>query len=96
MQKNKDYRLVGFLIGILAPLTILFGVQIYHFSHMSFLLFLKTGFVTGTLSPWLKIATLFNLAPFFLFINTNKLRTAQGVIFATIICGMFIVYFTLM
>lgn len=96
MRRKYDTRLIGFLIGVLGPLTILFGIQVFKFPHMSFLTFLKTGFLTGTISPWLKLAALFNLAPFFLFINVNRLRTCQGIVFATILCGLFIVYFTLM
>ena len=96
MKAPKDTKILGFLIGMAATLTILFGFKVYHFEHMSFWTFLKTGFVTGTLSPWLKLATLFNLAPFFYFINTNRMRTAQGIVFATILSGLFIVYFTLM
>lgn len=92
----KDTKIIGFLIGVLAPLIILFGFNVYHFEHMSFWTFLRTGFTTGTLSPWLKLATLFNLAPFFYFINTNRMRTAQGIVIATILSGAFVVYFTLM
>ncbi len=96
MKGPQDTKIFGFLIGLTATFTILFGFKVYHFDHMSFWIFLKTGFVTGTLSPWLKLATLFNLAPFFYFININRMKTAQGVVFATIFSGLFIIYFTLM
>ncbi|MDC0580137.1 hypothetical protein OAP11_05195 [Bacteroidia bacterium] len=86
----------GLLIGLAIPVAILWGVKQYHFSHMTFSLFIQTGFATGTLSPWLKIATLFNLIPFFGFINKNQLKVGQGIILATLIYGLFIVYFTLM
>jgi hypothetical protein len=84
------------LVGILGPLVILYGVNVYNFEHLNYLLFLKTGFLTGSLNPFLKIAALFNLAPFFLFLNMNRIRTAQGIVFSTILVGLFIVYFTLM
>lgn len=96
MKQNYNSILIGLLIGILGPLTILFGVQVFEFAHLSFWTFLKTGFATGTLSPWLKLATLFNLAPFFVFVNSNKLQTGRGIVFATILSGLVIVYFTLM
>ncbi len=96
MKKSFNSIPIGLIIGILGPLIILFGFKVYSFEHMSFWVFLKTGFTTGTISPWLKMATIFNLAPFFYFINDNRMRTAQGIVFSTIICGLFIVYFTLM
>lgn len=88
--------ILGMIIGIILPFIILWIVQLYHFSHLSYSLFLKTGFLTGTLSPWLKIATLFNLIPFFGFVNKNKLKSGRGVVLATLIYGLVIVYFTLM
>ncbi len=96
IKRKFDNRLLGLLIGLLGPLIILFGINIYEFSNLSFWLFLKTGFSTGTIAPWIKIAALFNLAPFFLFVNSNRLRTGQGIVFATILLGVIIVYFTLM
>jgi len=89
-------RYLGFLIGILAPTVILFGVNVFNFPSVPFTSFIKTGFETASISPYMKIGALFNLAPFFLFVNMNRLRTCQGIVFATIFIGLFIVYFTLM
>jgi hypothetical protein len=94
MSQNRI--ILGVITGILIPIIILWIVKLYHFSHLSYFLFLKTGFITGSLSPWLKIATLFNLIPFFGFVNKNKLKSGQGVVLATLIYGLVIVYFTLM
>ncbi|MDA8930524.1 hypothetical protein N9J07_03975 [Bacteroidia bacterium] len=97
MRKQKwDTIPVGLIIGTICPLIILFGMQVYHFPKMSFSLFLRTGFETGSLNPYLKLATMFNLAPFFMLININRYRTCQGIVFATILSGLFIVYFTLL
>jgi hypothetical protein len=96
MHDKYNNRILGFVIGVLAPLIILYGVNIYNFPHLTFSTFLITGFKTALLSPYLKIGALFNLAPFFLFINMNRLKTCQGIVFATIFIGLFIVYFTLM
>jgi len=94
-MKNNQL-LIGLILGILLPILNLWFVKLYHFPHLSFTLFIRTGFSTGTLSPWLKIATLFNLIPFFGFVNKNKLKTGRGVVLATLIYGLVIVYFTLM
>ena len=96
MKEIVNTRILGFIIGIVTPLVILYGVNIYNFPNLTFSTFLNTGFQTALLSPYLKIGALFNLAPFFLFINMDKLKTSQGIVFATIYIGCFIVYFTLM
>lgn len=91
-----DTIVTGFLVGVICPIIILYGVNVFNFPELSYSLFMRTGFATGSLNPFLKIAALFNLAPFFLFINMNRYRTCQGIVFATIFVGLFIVYFTLM
>ena len=95
MNSRYDKRWIGFIIGVLCPILILYGVKSFDSPHTPFLSFLKTGFEFGSLSPILKLAALFNLAPFFYFINDNKMRVCQGIVFATILCGLFIIYFTL-
>lgn len=94
MKSSQKQLILGIVIGFLAPQLILFGVKVYEFPDMSFILFLRTGFSTGVISPWLKIATLFNLAPFFLLLNANRMRSAQGVLLATIVYGLIIAYLT--
>jgi len=95
MSRKFDYRLLGIAVGFITTLIILYGVNVFNFKHLSYGLFLKTGFYTGTINPFLQIASLFNLAPFFLFINQNKLKTAQGVVLATIVNGIIIAYFVM-
>jgi hypothetical protein len=94
MRRKYNHIALGILIGLLGPLIILFGVNIYQYEHLSYLTYLKTGFDSGVISPYLKIAALFNLAPFFLFINSNRLKTARGIVFSTIIFGIIIAYLT--
>jgi hypothetical protein len=97
-MKNLKWDTIatGFLIGIICPIAVLYGMNVFNFPELSFSLFIRTGFETGSLSPYIKMAALFNLAPFFLLINTNRYRTCQGIVFATIFVGLFVVYFTLM
>ena len=93
MKLKLDTQIVGFIVGLAVCLLILLGMQISQFPELSFWLFLKTGFATGMLANWLKITAMFNLAPFFLFIKLNRIRTSQGVVFSTILIGLIIVYF---
>ena len=95
MNRAKTDRLIGIIIGLSGPFIILFGVQVYQFPDLNFVTFLKAGVDTGTIAPFVKIAALFNLAPFFIFINSKRPLIAQGILLATILWGLVIVYFTL-
>ncbi|MBR9860470.1 hypothetical protein GYB22_06915 [bacterium] len=74
------------------PIIVLFGINQFKFAELGFGEFMSNSWAFETLSTWLKPAVLFNLLPFLLFINTNRLKSAQGIVFGTIIYGLFIVY----
>lgn len=90
---NKRYT--GIITGLIAPMIILYGINIYNFPNFGFLEFLQNGWEFRTLTNWLKIAVLFNLVFFLFFMNLNLLKAAQGIVFATITYGLVIVYLTL-
>lgn len=94
-MRKYNRRYIGIITGIIAPLVILYGINIYNFPTFSFVDFLENGWEFRTLTNWLKIAVLFNLVFFFFFMNLNLLRAAQGIVFATITYGLVIVYLTL-
>lgn len=83
---------LGLVLGLITPLVILLGINVFNFPQMSFGQFLGSAYQLHTLGTWLLPALLFNLAVFFLFINFNKLYSARGVVFATITYGLFIVF----
>lgn len=91
----KKDRIIGIVLGLLGPFVILFGIQLFKFPSMNFGLFLQSGWLSGSIAPFLQLATLFNLAPFFLFINSKRPVIAQGILLSTILWGLLIVYFTL-
>ena len=92
--KQLNHRLLGLGIGLIGPVLILFGINVYSFPNLSFGAFLQNAYEIQMMSTWLKPAVLFNLAPFMLFINLERYRTAQGIVFGTIVYGLFIAYFT--
>ena len=93
MKKSLwNNRITGIFFGLLGPLVILFGLNVYSFPELSFIGFIKNCLALNTLAFWLKPALLINLAIFFLAMNSNKLRTGQGVVFATIAYGFLIIY----
>lgn len=83
---------LGMVIGILAPMVILLGMNVFKFSELNFIDFLVNAYKQRIITPWLKIAVLFNLVFFFLALNNNRYRVAQGVVFSTILYGIFIIY----
>ncbi len=92
--KRLNHRLLGLAFGLIGPVVILFGINVFSFPSLDFGTFLKNAYEIQMMSTWLKPAVLFNLAPFMLFINLERYRTAQGIVFATIIYGLVIAYFT--
>jgi len=95
MRKSKvNNRILGAVLGLIGPLLILLGLNVFRFEEFSFLKFISNLYELKMLSTWLKPAVLINLAIFFLALNFNKLKTAQGVIFATLVYGFLIVYLT--
>ena len=93
-MKNWDHRIIGLSLGMLGPVLILYGVNVFKFPYLSFIEFIANTYEIKMLATWLKPAVLFNLAIFMLFINLHKNKSAQGVVFATIIYGVLIAYLT--
>lgn len=94
-MRKYNHRITGLITGMLAPMVILFGINTFNYPNFGFIDFLRDSWEFHTLTNWLKIAVLFNLVFFFFFMNINMLRAAQGVVFATIVYGLIIVYLTL-
>ena len=92
LKGKWDNRWVGLVFGLFFPVLILYGVNINNFPDLSFSEFLKQNIEFRTIGTWLRPAVLFNLAPFMLFMNTQRMKIAQGVVFATIFFAMIIVY----
>jgi hypothetical protein len=73
----------------------MFGINQFQFPEMSFSEFIHYGWKYASFGTWLRLSVVLNVLPFILFINSNRLKSAQGVIFGTILYGLFIVYLIL-
>jgi len=82
---------VGYLFGILLPLLVLAVIFFTMYTGKSFWAFLQIMWIQGNLSQVLSLAVIPNLAIFFIFIWTKKLKTAQGVLGATFILAFLII-----
>ena len=95
LRTKADRRWLGFILGLLAPVIGLFGINQFQFPQLSFIEFIRNANEFQTLGTWLKPSILLNLLVFFLFLNQNRIKGAQGVVFATIVYAAYIAYLTL-
>lgn len=84
--------LYGFLIGLLAPFIIVFSIYLFKYNAYELVDYVSTSYSTGMLAKTIALGAILNLAVFMLFINLRKERLARGVLIATFILGLFIVY----
>jgi len=100
--KKYDKRWIGITIGLVAPLLVLLVVFILNVrkyggmgNYISYLekVGLYIDFFGDFVSPQISLCAIINLGIFFLFIWKNLLRSAQGVIMATLIYTMVVVIF---
>lgn len=92
-MRLKDHTLIGILAGLTGPVI---GILIFYFLNFRtspFLQFFQMAAKQNLLSPLLSLCAVINLGVFFLFIKSDKLNCARGVIFSTFIYGVVIVIF---
>lgn len=84
MRKENFNRMwVGTVLGIAVPFVSLLIYQALKFDSLSFVEFLRSYFRMGILSHVISLAVIPNLIVFFLFIHTDLLKSARGVLLAT-------------
>lgn len=90
MKSKYDNTTLGIVLGVVAPLItfllILKFVYPFEFADKNL-----HGMFMYVLAPRIiSLGAIPNLGVFFLFVQTNKLRTARGVLGATILYGLLI------
>lgn len=88
---KKDNTILGLLIGLIAPLTVMFGFWKYQFGHTSLIGFYEVMVDSGNLPGLISIGLLGNLGAFFVFYRQKLDVSARGVIIATFAYGLVIV-----
>ena len=89
---KKDSRLTGFISGLLAPFVGLYIYYLISFHYMSLRSFVNRITELQLLAGVISLSLLANLVLFFFFLRAKADRSAYGVIGATFIYGMIIVY----
>ena len=96
MQKKINKQWHGYLLGALLPAISLVIIYFALASDFRFVDFIRYLNVRGDLSRALSLSVLPNLGLFFVFIWTDRLKAAQGVLGSTIILALIIVFMRFM
>lgn len=84
---------LGVTFGMLAPFICLFGYWLNSYSFMGFFPTFPHYLMLGkVLAPVISLCLIPNLGLFFIFINTDRFKTARGFILSTLLYGFFIMY----
>ncbi len=97
IEKIKNYNFdnfwIGLLIGIITPFFTFFLFWLFKYNYISFpsrfIWFLKLGAMWDGV---IKLSTLSNVLPFYLFLNKYKNKAAAGIMTATMLYVFYIIY----
>ncbi len=89
--KINNNLLSGFIPGILLPIVFLSVIIWVRMNDNNFFEYLGSLYQINVLSKIISICLIPNLLLFFLFIWTNKLRSARGVLLSMFVAGLVIV-----
>ena len=80
----------GLIIGFILPILFFLLYYIFRFGSLDFSSYIRFLIESKKLVSVLSLSVIPNLAPFMLFINTNRYSSGRGVLTATIILGIFV------
>jgi len=93
MNNQTKNLFKGTLFGLLIPLI---GLSIFYFSKFtdySIAEYVTTLRQKSLMAPIISISLVPNILLFFFFVNRNRLKEGQGVIFSMLLWGVAIVYY---
>jgi hypothetical protein len=80
-------RIIGSVIGLLAPTISLWIFYMWNFPNLPFQTFIQRMMFSNLFAPLLSLCILINLLAFFGFIWTDRDEGARGVLFTTFLYG---------
>lgn len=89
---RKDSKATGFISGLLAPFLGLYVYYLISFHYMSMRSFITRITELGLLPGVISLSLIANLVLFFWFIRIKTDQSSYGVIGATFIYGLVIIY----
>ncbi|NAS31421.1 hypothetical protein GTQ40_10595 [Flavobacteriaceae bacterium R38] len=91
----KKEIFIGFLVGIIAN-AIGFIISIFilaNYSNLTFNTSLKVVYEQGNLGSLIALGAALNIAAFFLFLKLRRDHRAKGVLMATVLAAIFILFY---
>jgi len=85
MKAQTNNLVLGIFLGLIAPTIVYFIIYLTGFKNISFVDFFYLLNEKNVFTKILSLCGLANLLVFFIFIWTNRLRSARGVLVATFI-----------
>lgn len=79
---------LGLILGLLVPVLAIMVLWLFN-SEESLSAYLKGFYTVNSMAGLVSLSAIPNLLLFFIFIWTNRIRSARGVIFATLIVAAF-------
>jgi hypothetical protein len=92
VKQKLDKVWIGVVFGLLGPLLIFAGYHLFKYGHMGLDSFTRFMRMEGTFSPRISLCVILNLGLFFLFYWQKMDRAAKGVITATFLYALLVVY----
>jgi len=90
MQLKIDKQWIGLVLGMVVPMLTFFGIYQFGYPSQSMVSFYAMITAKAFFTQILSLAVIPNVAVFFIFIWTNKLNAARGVLAATIIIAILV------
>lgn len=90
MKQKLDNQWLGVILGTLAPVITLYAIFLFGYSGNSIGSFIEIIWYQNIFTRVVSISVVPNLVIFFLFIWTNRLKSARGVLAATIGYAIFV------
>ncbi len=94
MKGKFDHLYWGVAAGVITPLIAFFIYYLYDFRFMSLSSFMGYLKYNGLFTTDLKRSVIANLVPFFLFIYTERMKSARGVLLSMFVYAALIGYLT--
>lgn len=85
MKSSLNKIWIGLILGMIAPMLSVLGFYKYTYGHLPFMDFVDIMMQSNVYVQLLSICVVPNLLLFFIFIWTNRLSSARGILFATFI-----------
>lgn len=93
MKLNFNRQVVGFIVGLIAPMLVMTCFYLVKYSRFTIVEFLNLILGAGIFIPLMSLSVIINLLLFFIFLWTNKDYAARGVILATMVYAFTVIIF---